>query len=82
MSVEHISLANNAKDSAVTELMDCSACSEAFQKIDWNNIAHARIQKECQRVSISEMCFSIDEGRWFPNTTLSGPSSARQRNAI
>ena len=27
-------------------------------------------------------CFLVDEGRKDPNTTISGPSSARQRNAI
>ena len=26
--------------------------------------------------------FLVDEGREDPNTTISGPSSARQRNAI
>ena len=33
VSVGHISLANNAIDSAVTELMNCLACLEASQII-------------------------------------------------
>ena len=38
----------------------------------------------CQMGSIFEFIifFSIDEGREDQNTTISGPSSARQRNAV
>ena len=39
---------------------------------------YARIQKV---VSFATF-FLVDEGREDPNTTISGPSSARQRNAI
>ena len=28
------------------------------------------------------VCFFVDDGREVPNTTISGPSSARQRNAV
>ena len=47
-------------------------------------------RKICQRGSNFEnvyfcfvlFSFLVDEGREDPNTTISGPSSARQRNAI
>ena len=37
--------------------------------------------KFCQRGSNSDNLFLVDEGREDPNTTKTGPSSARQRNA-
>ena len=45
-------------------------------------VDHARIQKVMSGGSNCEFFFLIDEGREDPNTTLSGPSSALQRNAI
>ena len=36
----------------------------------------------CQRASNFDYFFLVDEGREDPNTTISGPSLARQRNAI
>ena len=36
----------------------------------------------CQRGSNFDNVFLVDEGREDPNTTISGPSSARQRNVI
>ena len=40
-------------------------------------------RKFCQRGSnIDNLFFLFDEGRNDKNTTISGPSSARQRNAI
>ena len=53
-------------------------------------IAHAQVlliymcgsRKFCQRVSNFDNVFLVDEGRKDPNTTISGLSSARQRNAI
>ena len=38
--------------------------------------------KFCQRGSNFDNNFLVDDGREDPSTTLSGPSSARQRNAI
>ena len=38
-------------------------------------------RKFCQRGSNFDV-FLVDDGRDDPNTTKSGPSSARQRNAI
>ena len=38
-------------------------------------------RKFCQRGSNFENVFLVDEGCDEPNTTISGPSSARQRNA-
>ena len=38
-------------------------------------------RKFCQRGSKFDG-FLFDEGSYDPNTTISGPSSARQRNAI
>ena len=49
-------------------------------KLD-NVLIHARIQK-IQLWLFFFFCFLADEGREYPNTTISGPSSARQRNAI
>ena len=42
---------------------------------------HARIQKVWQRDPTLTFVL-VDEGREDPNTTISGSSSARQRNAI
>ena len=40
-------------------------------------------RKFCQMVSnFDNVVFKVDEGREDPSPTLSGPSSARQRNAI
>ena len=39
-------------------------------------------RKFCQRGSNSDNVFLVDERRMDPNTNNSGPSSARQRNAI
>ena len=42
-------------------------------------------RKFCQRGSNFDKFFFlllVDEGREYPNTTISGPSLARQRNAI
>ena len=36
----------------------------------------------CQRESNFDTFFLVDDGRKDPNTTISGPSSARQLNAI
>ena len=47
--------------------------------------AHARSQialSEGPGVQLWRVCFQFDDGRKDPNTTISGPSSARQRNAI
>ena len=41
-----------------------------------------RSRKFCQRGSdFDNVFFSVDEGRDDPNTTISGPTSDRQRNA-
>ena len=48
-----------------------------------NNMCGSR--KFCQRGgggSNFDNVFLVDEGREDPNTTISGPSSARQQNAI
>ena len=55
--------------------------------MDIDEDTHARIKKFCQRGSNFDnvffvLFFLIDEGREDPSTTISGPSSARQRNAI
>ena len=42
---------------------------------------HARIQSFVRRGPTLTMFFLVDEGREIPNITISGPSSARQRNA-
>ena len=39
-------------------------------------------RKFCQRGSNYDKFFLVNEGREDPNTTNSGPSSARQQNAI
>ena len=39
-------------------------------------------RKFCQRGSEVDNFFLVDEGIEDPNTTINGPSSARQRNAI
>ena len=39
-------------------------------------------RKFCQRGSNFDKVFLVDEGREDPSTTIRGPSSARQRNAI
>ena len=40
-------------------------------------------RKFCRkRSNFDNVSFLVDEGREKPNTTLSGPSSARRRNAI
>ena len=39
-------------------------------------------KKICQRGSNFDNVFLVDEGREDPSTTISGPSSARQRNAF
>ena len=39
-------------------------------------------RKFCQRGSKFDKAFLVDEGRKDPDTTISGPSSARQRNAF
>ena len=39
-------------------------------------------RKICQRGSLTTFYFVVGEGREDPNTTISGPTSARQRNAI
>ena len=43
---------------------------------------HARIQKSFVRGGPTLTTFFFNEGRDDPNTTISGASSARQRNAI
>ena len=44
---------------------------------------HARIQKVLTEGSaFDNVSFLVVEGREDPNTTISGPSSARQQNAI
>ena len=44
---------------------------------------HARIQKVLTEGStFDNVSFLVVEGREDPNTTISGPSSVRQRNAI
>ena len=49
-------------------------------------MSHARIQEVLSEgVQLSQsfiIIFLVDEGREDPNTIISGPSSARQRNAI
>ena len=46
-------------------------------------ILHARIQKVLSEgVKLLFFFFLVDEGREDPKNTKSGPSSARQRNAI
>ena len=39
-------------------------------------------RKFCQRESNYDNVFLVDDAKEDPNTTISGPSSARQRNAI
>ena len=39
-------------------------------------------RKFCQRGSIFDKIFLVDEGLEDPNTALNGPSSVRQQNAI
>ena len=39
-------------------------------------------RKFCQRGFNFDNIFKVDEGCEDPNTTISGPSSSRQRNAI
>ena len=39
-------------------------------------------RKFCQRGPNFDVIFLVDEGREDPSTTISGSSSARQRNAI
>ena len=39
-------------------------------------------RKFCQRGSNFDTFFLVDEGREDPSTTVSGPSSAHQKNAI
>ena len=41
-----------------------------------------RIQKVLPEGSDFDVFFLVDEGSDDPNTTISGPTSARQRNAI
>ena len=36
----------------------------------------------CQRGSNFDIIFLVDEGREYPNTTVSRPSLARKRNAV
>ena len=46
-------------------------------------LSHARIQKVLPEESRSDNIFYlVDEGSKVPNTTMSGPSSTRQRNAF
>ena len=46
------------------------------------NAPHARIKICFQRGPTLTNFFIVDEGREDPNSTKSGPSSARQRSAI
>ena len=46
------------------------------------HIRHARIQKILSGESNFDNFFLVDEGREDSNTTINGPSSTRQRNAI
>ena len=43
---------------------------------------HARIQKILSEKTLQTFFFLVDEGWVDPNSTLSAPSSARQRTAI
>ena len=53
-----------------------------FQAINTMSIITRGSRKLCQRGSKFDKFFLADEGKEDPNTTLSGTSSAGQRNAI
>ena len=50
---------------------------------DYATISHALIQKVLpEGFSFDNVFYLVDEGSKVPNTTISGPSSTRQRNAF